>query len=76
MSEPEIKKTPWQSRMYFILAVIFMLIPTAMKFYTGETQKLIVASGKLSDPNFDKTVVFIFKHGLEGRDWCGYQSSA
>ncbi len=66
MSESEIKKTPWQSRMYFILAVIFMLIPTAMKFYTGETQKLIVASGKLSDPNFDKTVVFIFKHGLEG----------
>ena len=66
MSEPEIRKTPWQSRMYFILAIIFMLIPTALKFHTGETQKLIVASGKLNDPNFDKTVVFIFKHTLEG----------
>ncbi len=66
MSDGEVKKTPWKARVYLILAAICMLLPSAMKFYTGETQRLVVASGKLSDPNFSETVVFIFRHNLDG----------
>ena len=60
------KKTPQQAKIYLLLAVIFMLIPTIAGLYTGETQRLIVASGKLSDPRFDESVVFIFLHNLSG----------
>jgi putative transcriptional regulator len=60
------KKTPQQAKIYLLLAVIFMIIPAMANLYTGETQRLIVASGKLSDPHFDESVVFIFLHNLNG----------
>jgi putative transcriptional regulator len=60
------KKTPTQAKIYLSLAVICMLIPAMMKLYTGETQRLVVASGKLSDPHFTESVVFIFLHNLSG----------
>lgn len=70
MNEPtakkELKKTPFMSRVYFTMAIICMLTPTAMKMYTGETNRLIVASGKLSDPNFNESVVYISKHTVDG----------
>ena len=60
------KKNPKQARVYLSLAVIFMFMPAMMKLYTGETQRLVVASGKLSDPHFNESVVFIFLHNLDG----------
>lgn len=60
------KQTPYKARMYFLLAAFFMLLPTVVKLYTGETQRMIVASGKLTDPNFVETVVYVFSHKLTG----------
>lgn len=39
-----------------------MLLPSALKLYTGETQRLIVASGKLTQPEFAETAIFVFRH--------------
>ena len=60
------KKTPFESKAFLYLAVFFLLLPSALKLYTGETQRLIVASGKLTETNFNETVLFIFHHNPMG----------
>jgi putative transcriptional regulator len=60
------KKTPFESKAFLYLAAFFLLLPSALKLYTGETQRLIVASGKLTETNFAETVLFIFHHNPLG----------
>lgn len=60
------KQTPFKSKVYLLLAAFFLLLPSALKLYSGETQRLIVASGKINDPNFSETVVFIVRHTIDG----------
>ncbi len=60
------KETPRQSKLFFLLAAFCILVPSLMKLYTGETQRLIVASGKMTQGNFAESVIFMFHHGLEG----------
>ncbi len=60
------KETPRQSKLFFLLAAFCILMPSLMKLYTGETQRLIVASGKMTQGNFVGTVIYMFHHGLEG----------
>lgn len=56
------KKTTFESKAFLYLAVFFLLLPSALKLYTGETQRLIVASGKLTETAFAETVIFVFHH--------------
>lgn len=42
-----------------------MLLPSVLNLYKGETGKLVVASGKMNDPNFDKTAVYMFHHSYD-----------
>lgn len=60
------KETPHSARMYLLLAAFFALLPSLVGMYTGETQRFIVASRTINDPNFSETVVFMFFHGLGG----------
>lgn len=59
------KDTPRQSKIFFLLAAFCILLPSLMKLYTGETQRLIVASGKMTQGNFAESVVFMLHHGLD-----------
>lgn len=56
------RKTPALGKIYLMAAAFFMLLPSLLNLYTGETGNLIVASGKMSDPNFDETAVYMFDH--------------
>ena len=60
------KETPRQSKLFFLLAAFCILVPSLMKLYTGETQRLIVASSKMTQGNFAESIVLMFHHGLDG----------
>ncbi|HNQ92203.1 MAG TPA: YqgE/AlgH family protein [Alphaproteobacteria bacterium] len=46
----------WQT----LLAVFFILLPTLLGFYHGDRGRLIAMVSAASDPNFSKTVLFMF----------------
>jgi putative transcriptional regulator len=54
------------SRTFFLVALFFMMLPTLLGFYKGETGRLIVATSPNADRYFSASVVYIFDHSWEG----------
>lgn len=59
------KTTPLQSKLFLMAGVFFILLPSVLNLYKGETGRLIVASGKMNDPNFDQTAIYMFHHSYD-----------
>ncbi len=50
----------WQT----LLAAFFILLPTVLGFYHGVRGRVVIASPEMDDPNFSRTVLYMFEH-----DW-------
>lgn len=53
-------------RHYFLFAAIMIALPPILSLYTGKTGHILVATEKLTDPNFSKTVLYISHNSLVG----------
>lgn len=55
------------AKIYFLLAMIAFVVPSALDFYKGHTGKILIATEALdSDPHFAQTVIYIFDHSVWG----------
>lgn len=54
-------------RFYFLAAAILIGVPNIFGFYGGQTGRLLVATQRTeNDPNFSRSVVYIFYNGIWG----------
>ncbi len=53
-------------RHYFLFAAIMIAITPILSLYTGKTGQILIATDKLDDARFSKTVIYITHHSLKG----------
>jgi putative transcriptional regulator len=58
------KLTPHRARLYLFLGAFLLAFPTLAALYKGTTGKLLIASTITAWTPFEKTVVFVYDHGL------------
>ena len=55
------------AKIYFLLAMIAFVVPSALGFYKGHTGKILIATEALdSNPHFAQTVIYVFDHSVLG----------
>lgn len=61
------KKTPYMVKVYILLAVVIICLPTfGTKFYEGQTGRFMVAGEVIQGEPFRESVVYIIHHNLIG----------
>ncbi|PCI56319.1 MAG: hypothetical protein COB36_05965 [Alphaproteobacteria bacterium] len=55
------------AKIYFLLAAVFLALPSVLGFYKGHTGRILIATERLdSDQNFAQTIIYIFDHSVWG----------